>query len=528
MEAFVRGAEEAEAAGREGAEEGEEEEEAEDDEALFFGGGGAAARGRSRAGEDGEDEEAAAAIAFSARLAGGGGKRARLAPRAGDDEGLGGADLMYEDFFGPRGGRGRPPRRGEEEAGEAEEEEEEEMEEAGLPDEQEEEEEEEGAAAEAGGDDGMAALSAHARRAARLAAQVRELESRNMRSGSQKDWQLRGEVRGGDRPLNSALEVALDFDHATAPPPVVTAAATASLEELIRARCAEGRWDDVQRRAPPPPPRASRRPRAAEGEEEKSKKGLAELYEEEYLKERAAAEAAAAAAAARAGGASAAAAAAGAAAAGESAEATAARALFTALSAKLDALSHFSFAPKPHVADLEVKKAGLPALALEEVAPAAVSDAALRAPREVYAGGEGAGKAAGGARGSAAGVVAADAELSGAQLKARRAKKKRKGMGAAKEKESRLRRLEAAGLARRRAAEAAGFEAPAQRAGAASARGARSDFAKSSKVFARLQEGAEADKADAAAGRPSAAQRLKAKAREEREGGMLRAANLKL
>ena len=59
--------------------------------------------------------------------------------------------------------------------------------------------------------------------------------------------------RAASRPLNSALEVDLDFETAVRPPPAPTEAATASLEDLIRARCAERRWDDVPRVAPPAP-----------------------------------------------------------------------------------------------------------------------------------------------------------------------------------------------------------------------------------------------------------------------------------
>jgi len=45
-----------------------------------------------------------------------------------------------------------------------------------------------------------------------------------------------------------------------------------------------------------------------------------------------------------------------------------ARALVAALAARLDALSHFHFAPRPVVQDLAVR-ADVPALAMEEVAP---------------------------------------------------------------------------------------------------------------------------------------------------------------
>lgn len=75
--------------------------------------------------------------------------------------------------------------------------------------------------------------------------------------------------------------------------------------------------------------------------------GLGELYEEEYVQ-----------------------AAAGGAAADDRDEKvrSEARGLVKLLFAKLDALSHFHFAPKPVVQDLSIR-ADVPALAMEEVAP---------------------------------------------------------------------------------------------------------------------------------------------------------------
>ncbi len=246
--------------------------------------------------------------------------------------------------------------------------------------------------------------------------------------------------------------------------------------------------------------------------------------------ERAAADAAAAAAAI-APGTAAAAAAAAAQLAEETPLAREARGVFAALCGKLDALSHFQFAPKPLVAELEVSKKDIPALAMEEVAPAMVSTAALRAPEEVYAGGEGAGKAAGGVRGSAAGRVKAEEELSREERKARRAKKKRKGIAAVGERDAKRAAVARARGTADAAAAAAGFktkEPPAprvQRAGGSE----RSEFSKSSKVFARLQDSADAAKAAAATpgGAESAAKRLKDRAKAAMGGGF-RAAALKL
>ena len=580
MERFVQDAEEAEAMEAAGpaADDDDvdgEEDDSDDDADLFAPGsdeeeGGAARRRRGGAGSDDDDDDLDAAVAFTAGIAGGSkaadkARAAAAAAKAAKGKGKkgkgggGGDGIMYEDFFGPRpakkgagddwgdqyrdgppaggddddeGGAGGDEEDGDEEGGDYDEEGDEEADGAG----------EEGVdrgiepvSRGRGGrrgllsdsdDDGDgpgggdAARSKHARRAAKLAEQAATLEAANV---GDKPWHMRGEAKAGDRPLNSALEIALDFEHAQLPAPVVTAETTANLEALIRARCAEGRFDDVQRRLAPAPGKTRK---AAPLSDEKSTKGLAELYEEEYLKERAAADAAAAAAAI-APGTSAAAAAAAAELEADTPLAREARALFAALCGKLDALSHFQFAPKPFVPDLEVTKKDLPALALEEVAPAAVSTASLRAPREVYAGGEGAGRAAGGARGSAAGTVKAEAEFTREERVARRQRKKRKGMAATAERDAKRAAVGRLRATQDEAAAAAGFKTREPAAARQPRAGAdRSDFGKSAKVFAGLQDAKEAAAAAGAEG-GNAAKRLKERAKAA-TGGAFRASALKL
>ena len=270
------------------------------------------------------------------------------------------------------------------------------------------------------------------------------------------------------------LEADVEFDHVAAPPPAVSEEMTARLEDVIKARVAEQRFDDVERVEPSTRDDRGRRT-PTELDDVKSKKGLGDIYADDYAAQKHLAKTGARLDEEK-----------------EDPVAVEARALFAALAVKLDALSNFNFAPKPVVQEMQIKT-DAPALQAEEVAPLAASGASRAAPEEVFAGGEG----AGGVRGSAAGDVKADAELSKEDRKAARAKRKRKAKAVGNERERVRTKREREKEAKEKAAEDAGFtrKAPKVAMLAAAPAGGRSksEFSKSSKVFGMLQEAKEAD-----------------------------------
>eukprot|EP00850_Spirogloea_muscicola_P010468 SM000061S19295 [mRNA] locus=s61:632077:636247:+ [translate_table: standard] len=269
-------------------------------------------------------------------------------------------------------------------------------------------------------------VSKHEAREATARRRIKELEEANL---SAQSWTMLGEVAAGQRAKNSALEVDLDFEHAARPPPVLTEESTLSLEDVIRTRIAQGQFDDVVRKEVAV---AAPLKEAMEIDESKSKKGLSEIYEASclwlFVSTLLLAAASSVALASRIANA-------------EymhktgqvppptsSTEAVKREAttIFRELCGKLEALAHFHFAPKPVVTDMTVRM-DVPALAIEEVAPVAVTEASLLAPEEVFAGGGG---AQGGVHGSAAGTAGLEEELAPADRRRRHRKHKRQRKGA--------------------------------------------------------------------------------------------------
>ncbi|KAE9610079.1 putative U3 small nucleolar ribonucleoprotein complex, subunit Mpp10 [Lupinus albus] len=225
--------------------------------------------------------------------------------------------------------------------------------------------------------------STHEKELETIQSKIEQMEKSNL---DPKSWTMQGEVTAAKRPKNSALEVDLDFEHNVRPAPVITEEVTASIEDMIQKRIVEGHFNDVQR-APKLPSKAPRE--VKELDDNKSKQGLAEIYEQEYVQKK---------------------------------DPTSAplsfndelhkeaSMLFKKISLKLDALTHFNFAPKPVIEDMSIQT-NVPALTMEEIAPVAVSDAAMLAPEEVFDG---------------KGDIKEETELTKVERKRRRANKKRK------------------------------------------------------------------------------------------------------
>ncbi|RMZ66203.1 U3 small nucleolar ribonucleo Mpp10 [Pyrenophora seminiperda CCB06] len=209
--------------------------------------------------------------------------------------------------------------------------------------------------------------STHERRQAKIAEEIRRLEAANV---AKRKWQLSGEARAADRPLNSLLEENLEFERAGKPVPLVTAETSEDIEALIKRRILAGEFDEIPRRRPDDLATGPRRGRF-ELDDTKSGKGLAEIYEEEHLRETDP----------------------------NFVEAKDEKlkkehdeisALWKSVSAKLDSLCSSHFKPKPAMPNLEIR-VDAPAIEMEDARPTAggeVASASMLAPQEVYKPGE--------------------------------------------------------------------------------------------------------------------------------------------
>jgi U3 small nucleolar RNA-associated protein MPP10 len=197
--------------------------------------------------------------------------------------------------------------------------------------------------------------SKHQMKLDRISSKIRKMEEEAL---EEKEWYMRGEISGFHRPKNSALEVDLDFETTMKPPPQPTEETTQSLEEMIKQRIADHRFDDVIAIVPS---NDEKKKITVELDDVKSSQGLGEIYENEYLAARMQ----------------------GTAEDKEEPIRELAKKQFIALCAKLDQLSHGQYKPMPSIEEVTFK-VDVPAIMMEEATPAFVSDASMRKPEEVY------------------------------------------------------------------------------------------------------------------------------------------------
>lgn len=172
------------------------------------------------------------------------------------------------------------------------------------------------------------------------------------------DGQRNGAAAIVRRPANALLEVPLDFDHATKQAPVVTQELTDSLEEMIRQRCINLKWDDVVRKAAPEGKRRKRE--LEEVDTEKSSQGLGDIYAAEYARKVMGVKDDDA----------------------EVAKRQEVEALFAKVCNRLDMLSNFHFTPKVAVDEIQIKP-NVAAIQMEETIPMGVSEEQTSAPQDV-------------------------------------------------------------------------------------------------------------------------------------------------
>eukprot|EP01038_Epipyxis_sp_PR26KG_P005683 gene5683-7845_t len=202
-------------------------------------------------------------------------------------------------------------------------------------------------------------LTSFAGKASLISSHIDDLEQDLMKP---KSWELRGEVKGEDRPENSLLELSADIERASKPKQLITQEYTSSIEELIRKRIKDQKFDDLIVSKIADIPKSNEDFELAQ---EKSSKGLGEIYAEEFLAKSLKS---------------------GPDVVSKEIEESRNEALilFEKVSRELDALSRFYYTPKPVVPEMNIANvtANVSSLAFEEATPLFQTTASSLAPEQ--------------------------------------------------------------------------------------------------------------------------------------------------
>jgi len=206
-------------------------------------------------------------------------------------------------------------------------------------------------------------LSTYERNQLSIQATIQRLEEQSLAG---RGWQLMGEADSSTRPKDSLILQDLQFERGDKLKPVITPEKTEEIEDIIRQRILDLRFDDVERKEVP---KGRKKRRLVEVESDKSKFGLAEIYEREFLdkaKESAGLQTAQQEKLSK--------------------EHQEINKLKTELFYQLDTLTSFHFTPRP-VDNVNIEVASnVAAIEMEETVPIAQAqpDVVMEAPEEIY------------------------------------------------------------------------------------------------------------------------------------------------
>ena len=185
---------------------------------------------------------------------------------------------------------------------------------------------------------------------------------------SSKKWDMKGEVKGQERPENSLLSISSIIERASKPIPIVSQEHTNTIEDLIINRIKNDNYNDVIPYKKP----LNNNDNNNDNDDsinEKSKIGLGQIYENEYIEKN-----------------------------NSNSKSSNSdkldankeeiKELFNIINKQLDALSHFHYTPKPVVNDINItsikNSSSIRSILIENINPTSESDANALAPEDVY------------------------------------------------------------------------------------------------------------------------------------------------